>query len=54
LVGPHGHDDAGETFTSKAPDAERDRQLLGFATALKLDTARLGAEHVPGALAREL
>ena len=50
----HGHDDTGEALSAEARDAERDTQLLAFATDLGIDTARLTPEQVPAALARGL
>ena len=50
----HGHDDSAQTLNSQARDAQRDTQLLGFATDLEIDTVGLAPEQVSGALGREL
>lgn len=50
----HGHDQAGETLTPEAREAERDTQLLAFAGRIGIETTGLTPGQVPGTLERFL
>jgi tetratricopeptide (TPR) repeat protein len=50
----YGHEDSGQTLSREGHDAERNIQLLGFATELGIDTTQLSPEQVAAALAHEL
>jgi len=50
----HGHDDTGQTLSSEGRVAELNTTLLGFATALGVDTTQRSPDEIAAALAREL